>query len=74
MTNDSYPPIFTYIESTVVPEPVNCNVYAVKLFFVFLLSSVCILFVFYVSLSYCKQRCKRKSQTSIDLVNFDDGL
>lgn len=74
MTNDTYTPIVTYIESTVVSKPLNCNVYAVKLFFMFILSSLCLLFVLYMSFSYCQHRCRRRRETQVDLVNFDNVL
>ena len=68
MTND------TYIESSVVFKPFDCNVYALKLFFIFILSSVCVMFVLYMSIPYCKRKCKSRREIQVDLVNFDDEL
>ena len=70
MTNDTYRPFHTYIESTVVTKPLDSTLIFLKCA-LFILTLVCVLYLLWIAFPHCKRKCKRR-ETEVNLVDFDN--
>ena len=69
MTNNTYTPFHTYIESTVVvksPVTVLLTLKCITLILLF----ACAVYMLYIVVPICMRRCKRR-ETQVDLLEFD---